>query len=44
MELSVFTAAMRSEFENAYQEVAQTAPIEDCVLSLNSTARIENYN
>ena len=44
MELSVLTAAMRSEFETAYESVAATAPIEDCMLSLNSTARIENYN
>lgn len=43
MDLDLFTAAMRNEFVTGYEATAATAPIEDCIGTINSTARIENY-
>lgn len=43
MDINVFTAAMRMEFQRAYQSVADPAPYELFTTEVPSTARIENY-
>lgn len=43
MDINVFTAAMRMEFQRAYQSVADPAPYETFTTQVPSTARIENY-
>lgn len=41
--VDILTAAMKSEFINAYSSVAQPAPWQKVVQIINSTTRIENY-